>query len=260
MDGRRMEGNTRRASQGCNRWKHRRALGICNRFCAPRYWKHGATGDEIMNEEWEDAQDEWISSLYSDFAQDVLAGRDDLYGEVINQFTSERLQSYYLENPHVLDRALWALTEARSLLTTYPSAALILAVAAAEVGLKSGLLKPILHGLVHDDAMAVVIAELVPERRDSQFKKLLFMILKEYGGVDLQTFKRSSSTVTLWAEIEATQKIRNRVVHCAEQATGSDAQNALAIASVINESLFPAVISALGLQVDASFGVSTKKR
>jgi hypothetical protein len=213
-----------------------------------------------MNTEWEDAQDEWISSLYSDFAKDVLDGRDDLYGEVINQFTSERLQSYYLKNPRLLDSALWALTEARDLLTTHPSAALVLAVAAAEVGIKSGLLKPILHGLVHDDAMAIVIAELVPERRDNQFKKLLFGILKEYGGVDLQTFKRPDSTMTLWAEIEATQKTRNRVVHGAEAATVADAENALQIASVINESLFPAVILTLGLHMDASFEVSIKRR
>ena len=39
------------------------------------------------------ARDEWISSLYEDFAKDMLSGRDDLYGEVIAQFTSERLHS-----------------------------------------------------------------------------------------------------------------------------------------------------------------------
>jgi hypothetical protein len=105
------------------------------------------------------AREEWISSLYSDFAKDVLARHDDLYGEVINQFTSERLQSYYVENPRVIGRALWSLGEARSLLATHPSAALVLAVTAAEVGLKSGLLKPILHGLVHDDVMAVSQAD-----------------------------------------------------------------------------------------------------
>ena len=48
---------------------------------------------------WEDiTRNEFIDELYSDFARDVLSGRDELYGEVINQFTSERLQSFYINN------------------------------------------------------------------------------------------------------------------------------------------------------------------
>jgi hypothetical protein len=56
---------------------------------------------------WEDyARDEFISSLYQDFAKDVLAGRDELYGEVINQFTLERLQSYSAQRSRSVAGAL----------------------------------------------------------------------------------------------------------------------------------------------------------
>ena len=213
-----------------------------------------------MNDYDDYARDEWISSLYSDFAKEVLAGHDDLYGEVIDQFTSERLQSYYVSNPRVAERALWALGQARSLLTSHPAACLVLAVTASEVGLKSGLLKPILHGLVHDDAMAVIIAELVPEQRNDKFQTLLFGILKEYGGVDLRTFKRSGASMTLWEEMQGIQKLRNGVVHRAEAIIPADAQKAVHIAAVIVERLFPAVIAKLGLETDASFEVSVKKR
>ena len=213
-----------------------------------------------MNDYDDYARDEWISSLYSDFAKEVLAGHDDLYGEVIDQFTSERLQSYYLSNPRVAERANWALGQARSLLTSHPAACLVLAVAASEAGLKSGLLKPILYGLVHDDAMAVLIAELVPEQRNNKFQNLLFGILKEYGGVDLRTFKRSGASPTLWEEMQGTQKLRNRVVHGAEAIPLAEAQKAVDIAAVIVERLFPAVIAKLGLERDASFEVSLKKR
>lgn len=205
------------------------------------------------------ARDEWISSLYSDFAKDVLAGHDDLYGEVIKQFTSERLQSYYVANPRIAERAVWALGQARSLLPTHADACLVFAVAAAEVGLKSCLLKPILHGLVHDDAMAVIIAELVPEQRNAKFQNLLVGILKEYGGIDLRMFKRPGVGPTLWEEMQVTQKLRNSVVHRAEAVTPADAQKAMGVASVIVETLFPAVIAKLGLDTDAQLEVSVKK-
>jgi hypothetical protein len=212
-----------------------------------------------MDDEDVIAQDEWISSLYSDFAKDVLAGRDDLYREVIEQFTSERLQSYYIANPRVAQRAAWALSEARSLLTAHPEASLVCAVSAAEVGLKSGLLKPILHGLVHDEAMAMIIAELVPEQRNDKCQNVLFGILKEYGGLDLRVFKRPGIAQTLWEEMQDTQKLRNSVVHQARAVAPTDARKAIEIAAVVIETLFAAVISKLGLQTDPHLELSSGK-
>ena len=69
-----------------------------------------------------------FDNLYSEFARDVLEGRnDDLFVEVINKFTSERLKSYYLDNPRVAERPLWALDEARALLRSHSEAALVFA-------------------------------------------------------------------------------------------------------------------------------------
>jgi len=198
-------------------------------------------------------------SLYRDFAADVLAGRDELYGEVINRFTTERLHSYYLANPEIAQRALWALGQAKLLLTTHPEASLVFAVTAAEVGLKSGLLKPILHGLVHDEALAVIIAELVPEQRNKQFQKLLFGILRELGGLDLQTFRRLAAGPTLWDEMQQAQSRRNGVVHRADGVTPDDARLAVEIAAIVVESLFPQVLSRLGLLTDASLRVTGSK-
>ena len=52
-----------------------------------------------MDDESDYQREEMIDSLYSEFAQDVLAGRDDLYGEIIERFAAERLQSYYIQHP-----------------------------------------------------------------------------------------------------------------------------------------------------------------
>ncbi len=60
-----------------------------------------------MDDDSDYEREAFIESLYSDFANDVLAGRDDLYGEIVNRFTTERLQSYYIAHPDVATRALW---------------------------------------------------------------------------------------------------------------------------------------------------------
>ena len=138
----------------------------------------------------EHLREQFMPELYEDFARDVLSGKDDLYGEIIDRFTSERLQSFYLSNPNVAERALSALQEARALKALHPSAALVFAAIAIEVGLKTTLLKPILHGMVSIDSAAALVAALVPDQHNDSFKKVLFGILKEVGGVDLPAFKR----------------------------------------------------------------------
>jgi hypothetical protein len=209
-------------------------------------------------EEWDDdyARDEFIGTLYQEFANDVLAGKHELYGDVINQFALERLQSYYLAHPDVAVRALWALQQAAGFVAANPEAALEFASIAAEVGLKAGLLKPVLHGLVHDESLALIIAELVPEQRNRSFQKLLFGILREYGGLDLGTFKRPGIAETLWEEMQSVQQRRNAVVHRAESVTLVEADHALDVASVVVKSLFGQVLGRIGLQVDAALKVS----
>jgi len=209
---------------------------------------------------YDQGYDEWLDSLYRDFAKEVLAGNYDLYDEVISRFTSDRLQSYYVANPKIAERALWALDKAKGFLRSDADAALVFAVTAAEVGLKSCLLKPILHGLVHDEAMAVVITELMPEQRNDKFQNLLFKILKQYGGFDLRTYKRSGVNITLWEEMQEIQKLRNSVVHRAEIINLDDAKKAAIIASLVVEELFPSVIAKLGLGTNDRMEVSIKRR
>ena len=201
-------------------------------------------------DDWEDyARDEFISELYSDFANDVLAGRDDLYGEVINKFTSERLTSFYLQNPDIAQPAIWALGEAQALLPNHPSAALVFGAAATEVALKATLLKPILHGLIHDEALAGFVVELVPEQRNDKFKSILFAILNEFGGIDLRSFKRVGASQKLWDEIGKLHAVRNDIVHRAEKADTAGAEHAIEVATTLLHEVFPAVLTKLGQHV-----------
>lgn len=193
-------------------------------------------------------RDQFIDDLYEDFTKDVLSGRDEtLYIKLIDRFTSERLQSFYIDNPNVAAPALWALGEARALIGLHPSAAPVFAVVGVEVGLKATLLKPILHGLVHSEFAAAWVTVLAPDHRNDNFRDLLFAILTQYGGIDLKTFRRPVATRTLWEEITEAQKKRNAVLHRAEAASRSDAEQAIIVANIVLEQLFPGVLSKLGL-------------
>jgi len=212
-----------------------------------------------VDDEWDAARDEFINDLYNDFARDVLSGRDDLYREVVEQFTVERLQSYYLDHPKLAEPALWALQEARAVVVGHPASALVFGTIAPEVGLKATLLKPILFGLVHTDSVAAFIAELIPEQRNNRFRDVLFAILQEFGGVDLKSFTRVGCSKTLWQEISDTQERRNAVLHRAEQVTASDADRAVEIARTVVEDLFPTVIRKLGLHLHGQVEVCGKR-
>jgi hypothetical protein len=198
-----------------------------------------------------------MPNLYEDFARDVLSGKDDLYGEIIDQFTSERLQSFYFTHRDVAERALTALQEARTLEIPHPSAALVFAAIAIEVGLKNTLLKPILHGMVSIDSAAALVAALVPDQHNDSFKKVLFGILKEAGGVDLPSFKRRGCDQTLWERIARVRTQRSQVMHKASQVTSPEARLSVEIASTVLEVLFPKVMAGLNLKTDVNLRIVT---
>lgn len=133
---------------------------------------------------------------------------DDLYEEhrerAIEEFTTDRLKSYYLGNPWVLRPPVEALTEAQKLAKEHTTAAHVLATIAVEVGLKVALLKHVVYGLVHSEATAEIIADLtLRHTRFDFFDSLLLRILGEHGGVDLERYTRTRS-------IDSSQRVASR--------------------------------------------------
>lgn len=182
--------------------------------------------------------DQWMTELYAEHSK-----------EAIQEFTLERLQSYYLKDPLLGSAPFCSLTESGVLLAEHPSAALVFAATAVEVGLKVVLLKPIVYGLVHDSSAAGLITDLAVGHGGDKYRDLLFHILSEFGGVDVGNFRRASSKKALWEEIRIIQDRRNAVLHRAELASTEEAEQAVAVASVVLEELFPAVVTKLGLHL-----------
>ena len=200
-------------------------------------------------DDYYDGHDEWLEGIYRDFAKETLAGDTDLYAEVVAKFKKERLQSYFLENPKTAGRAMWALARARQFYPASPDACLAFAVTSAEVGLKMCFIRPILIGLVHDHAIAPVIADLLPQQRNGKFRLLLFTILSQYGGVDLGSYKRETAMKTLWDELQDAHKARNELLHNGTDVTPLSARQGLDVARTIMEILFPTLLQSLGLKL-----------
>jgi hypothetical protein len=185
---------------------------------------------------------------------------DQLYeehkGQAIQEFIDERLKSYYGEHRLLAEPSFGAFTEAKKLIHTYDTAAFLFSAVAVEVGLRETLVKPIVFGLVHTLSVASLITDMVLSRPDhKKYRDLLLHLLREHGGVDLYSYKRSGSNRPIWEEIIDIKKKRDLIVHHAQIATSDEANLAIGVASTIMENLFPTVVGRMGLHLHEGFRI-----
>jgi len=192
----------------------------------------------------EAAYDEYMSNLYEEHKV-----------EAVEEFTDERLQSYYVANKLLAKPASNALSQAHTLVDLNPTAAFVFAAIAVEVGLKTTLLKPIVHGLVHTESVAALVTDLAILHSMDRYRELLLQVLSDHGGVNLGSFKRARANRSLWEEIKEVQRTRNRIVHRAEVVSKNEADVALGVASAILETIFPAVVKKMGLHLHEGFRI-----
>jgi hypothetical protein len=92
-----------------------------------------------MSYDEDDARwEEGLESLYQEW---LPQAREDLYSEIIDDFTSDRLRSYYFKEPKIAQNAMVLLNEASALLSHSPRAALVFSVAATELTIKDGFVE-----------------------------------------------------------------------------------------------------------------------
>ena len=178
-------------------------------------------------------EDAWLEEAYDQMVQEILAEHRD---EIIDEFVSERMASYFRQHVDLLSPASAALAEARKLQEISASACVVFAHSAIEIALRDAILKPVVYGMVHEENSGHLIAELVVGKR--QFTKLLFSVLEDYG-LDLKTGKRSGSAKSVWEEMEVVREQRNKVAHRGEVASGDDAMLALSLAEFVVEKISP---------------------
>ncbi|MBI3357222.1 MAG: hypothetical protein HY038_10720 [Nitrospirae bacterium] len=202
-------------------------------------------------DEQDAAYDRFIDELYKDFR---TSSRDEFYIElfddIVKDFKDSRLQEFYLANPKVADPAVEALSEAKVLLSDHPNAALVFAVVAAEVCFREAFLNPIIHGLFHTKSAAELIVEIIIKIKNEKLVTALIRTFHDQTGIDLHAYKRPGSAKPIWEEKKAAQDYRNAIIHRAQLgATQQQAEEAIKIAEVLLQEIFPVAIQSIGLHL-----------
>lgn len=185
---------------------------------------------------------------------------DQLYEEhrkqAVEEFIYERLQSYYNEHRLLAEPAFFAFLEAKKLLNISDTASFLFSAIAVEVGLREILVKPIVSGLVHTLSLASLITDMVLSRPDhKKYRDLLLHLLREHGGVDLLSYKRSSSSRSIWDEISDVKKNRDLIVHKAKKVSKGESNLSLNVATTVLETLFPTLVSKMGFHLHEGFKI-----
>lgn len=196
---------------------------------------------------------------------DLDAARDEFYESIrkelypehkdqaISEFTNERLQSFYLKNPDVMRPAVDALQEGKKLLDNqhYP-ASLVFFVTSIELLLKATLLKPVIYGLIHNEALADVIVDItLGQAGFYRYENLLSRIYEEQAGIELSSIYRSSPDVPLLKECKNMQDIRNRVIHQGSICTKGETEICRQVAIKVYGDIVRPVLYSIGLDIVA---------
>lgn len=197
-----------------------------------------------------DVQDAARDAMYEEISRELYR---DHKAQAIAEFTSSRLQSYYIDNSWVMRPAVEAIQEGRRLqANNHSSAAVVFFVSAIELLLKATLLKPVVHGLVHSEGLAEVIVEqALGQAGFDRYTKLLAKLFKELAGLDITTVAREKRFLPLLTECTAQQELRNTIIHRGESATTDQAESARLIAAGVYDLVVVPMIECLGLRVAA---------
>ncbi|EJI1281059.1 TPA: hypothetical protein P0E34_005073 [Vibrio campbellii] len=202
-----------------------------------------------------DAQyDQYVDEMYSNIEEEL---REELYEEhrdqAIEEFIFERMQSYYRQKPDLAENAIKFLRKSKALLEVDPTVSLIYAAISTEVLIKSVLLKPVVYGMVHNEYAAEMISSgLLKQSGIDRFKDLVFDVIDENVdlGCSINEYKRQQSSETLWRERDKIQRLRNKIMHAANECSFEDAQQAIDI-TVEFVSIIVAVIRNFSLDLSS---------
>jgi hypothetical protein len=194
---------------------------------------------------------------------EIDAARDAMYEEIsrqiypehkaqaIDEFTSERLRSFYVANPNVMRPAVQAIQEGKRLAKNgHHSAAIVFFVTAIEILLKATLLKPVVHGLVHSEGLANTIVELaLGQTGFDRYTKLLAQLFSELAGIEIHGVTRNESDKNLLSECTALQTLRNSIIHRGASCPSDKAAHAVSVAVAVYELIVQPMLAKLGLHV-----------
>ena len=202
-----------------------------------------------------DEQDAAMDEFYERMSEELYPEHKE---QAIDEFIEEKMHSYYLVNPSVIQAPIDCYHHANELLQISPQCALVMYTTAIELFLKSVLLKPVLYGMIHNENVANMIVDSTTGQSGfSRYNKLLNTLCHHAADVELNEIKGMDGKPIL-VEVEEVQKIRNRVVHQGYVASVEEMGKAKNIASLILTKVVEPVLNNMNLvigEINGGFGV-----
>ncbi len=189
---------------------------------------------------WDEAYEHMSRELYPEHKEQAIA-----------EFTRARLKSYYVGHSDVLVPAARMFKESKVLAEAgYHAAALVFAGSATELFLKAALLRPVVYGLVHSEALAeLVVSAALSQTGFKRYEQLLSKLFLELTGAELRSIVRLPGAKPLLEEASDIQDLRNAVVHRGAEASAEQAQLGIAVATEVFNKVLAEVISTLGFSM-----------
>src|SRR5436189_3774333 len=198
-----------------------------------------------------------MSYTEEDAARDAFYEQisQELYPEhkaqAIEEFTAERLCSFYVKHSKVMQPAVDALQEGKALHGEgHHAAAVVFFASAVELLLKATLLQPVVYGLVHHDGLAdIIVSQALGQTGFDRYQNLMANLFSELAGIDIKTISRKGSEKPLLAECTELQKIRNEIIHKGNRCSAEQADMGLEVSVAAYQSIVFPMLRALGLTV-----------
>lgn len=197
-----------------------------------------------MNDEYDDARDQMYEQISRELYPDHKA-------RAITEFTTSRLQSFYIANPWVMRPAVDAIQEGRKLRSNgHYSAAVVFFVTAVEILLKATLLKPVVHGLVHNEGLAeVIVQQALGQSGFDRYVNLLKKLFVDLVDLEIAAVRRPLAVKPLLDECTQQQMLRNKIIHQGASVNSTQAELAQLVAIAVYELVVQPILNALGLWV-----------
>lgn len=195
-----------------------------------------------------DATDAAIDEMYARISEELYPEHRE---QAVNEFTADRLRSYYLSNPMVMRPAVDTLQEVQKLKANGHHAAVVVFCATAiELLLKATVLQPVVHGLVHSPGLAdVIVKYAVGQTGFDRYRDLLSRLFQELASLDLAKIARDGTKSALIDESRKVQDLRNEIIHKGLSCDQAAADEAIDVALAVYQRIVLPILGALGLTV-----------
>lgn len=196
-----------------------------------------------------DENDAALDEFYDRISDELFPEHKEI---AISQFIEERVQSYFILNPNIIEAPMECSNHANELLSISSRCSLVMYATSIELYLKSVLLKPVLFGMVHDENIAELIVNATINQSGFQrYNKLLSALCLHAAEIELSSIKGMNND-SIIKEAEKIQSTRNRVIHRGENVTLTELGNAKATAYLMLTDVVEPVLNNLDLAIVSS--------